>query len=48
MNDSLKTVGSSTGTLLLSIWEIVPEMLGVVLIIINIVYLLLKIKAITK
>jgi len=48
VNDSLKTIGSSTSTLLLNVWDIVPEMLGVLLIIINIVYLLLKIKAITK
>ena len=48
MNDSLKAVGSSAGTLIVNIWQLVPEALGVVLIVMNIVYIWLKIKKISK
>ena len=48
MNDSLKAIGTSTGTLIVNIWELVPEALGVVLIIMNIVYIWLKIKRLSK
>jgi len=44
VNDSLKAIGSSTGTLIVNIWELVPEALGVLLIILNIVYVMMKIK----
>jgi hypothetical protein len=44
MNDSLKTIGTSMGTIIVNIWELVPEALGVLLIILNIVYVILKIK----
>ena len=48
MNDSLKALGTSTGTLIVNIWELVPETLGVVLIILNIIYIWLKIKKLSK
>jgi len=48
VNDSLKAIGTSTGTLIVNIWELVPEALGLVLIILNIVYIWLKIKNISK
>ena len=48
MIDSLKTIGTTTGTLIVNIWELVPEALGLVLIILNIVYIWLKIKKISK
>jgi hypothetical protein len=48
MSDSLKAIGTSTGTLIVNIWELVPEALGVVLIILNIVYIWLKIKRLSK
>ena len=48
MTDSLKTIGTTTGTLLVNIWKIVPEALGVLLIIMNIVYIWLKIKRLSK
>jgi|TARA_R100001594_G_scaffold139977_1_gene184805 hypothetical protein len=48
MNDSLKAIGTSTGTLIVNIWELVPEALGVLLIILNIVYIWLKIKRLSK
>ncbi len=48
MNDSLKAIGSSTGTILVNIWELVPEALGVVLIVMNIIYIWLKIKRLSK
>ena len=48
MNDSLKAVGSSTGTIIVNIWQLVPEALGVVLIIMNIIYIWLKIKRLSK
>ena len=44
MTDSLKTIGTSMGTIIVNVWELVPEALGVVLIILNIIYLILKIK----
>ena len=44
MTDSLKTVGTSIGTIIVNVWELVPEALGVLLIILNIVYVILKIK----
>lgn len=44
MSDSLKTTGTSLGTILVNMWELVPEALGILLIILNIVYVILKIK----
>ena len=44
MTDSLKTIGTSMGTIIVNVWELVPEALGVVLIILNIIYVFLKIK----
>ena len=44
MTDSLKTVGTSIGTIVVNVWELVPEALGVLLIVLNIVYVILKIK----
>ena len=38
MEDTLKTVGTSTGTLAVNFWNLVPEVLGVILIIANIIY----------
>jgi len=48
MVDSLKAVGTSTGTLIVNIWNLVPEALGVLLIILNIIYIWLKIKRLPK
>ena len=48
VSDSLKAIGSSTGTLIINIWELVPQALGVVLIIMNIIYIWLKIKRLSK
>ena len=48
MVDSLKAVGTSTGTLIVNIWQLVPEVLGVILIIFNILYIWLKIKKLYK
>tara|TARA_Y100000310_G_C20544376_1_gene744884 strand:+ start:952 stop:1098 length:147 start_codon:yes stop_codon:yes gene_type:complete len=48
MVDSLKAIGTSTGTLIVNIWQLVPETLGVILIILNIVYIWLKIKKLYK
>ena len=48
MIDSLKTIGTTTGTLIVNIWQLVPEILGVVLIIFNILYIWLKIKKLYK
>jgi len=48
MVDSLKAIGTSTGTIIVNIWSLVPEALGVVLIIMNIIYIWLKIKRISK
>tara|TARA_Y100000593_G_C4295312_1_gene330380 strand:+ start:1913 stop:2056 length:144 start_codon:yes stop_codon:yes gene_type:complete len=44
LTDSLKTIGTSLGTIAINVWQLVPEALGVVLIILNIVYVMLKIK----
>ena len=44
MIDTLKTVGTSTGTLIVNIWNLVPEVLGIILLISNIVYVIKKIK----
>ena len=44
MTDSLKTVGTSIGTIVVNVWELVPEALGILLIVLNIVYVILKIK----
>tara|TARA_R110001583_G_scaffold60762_3_gene180209 strand:- start:66 stop:212 length:147 start_codon:yes stop_codon:yes gene_type:complete len=48
MTDSLKALGTSTGTLIINVWDLVPEALGVLLIILNIVYIWLKIKILIK
>ena len=48
MIDSLKTIGTTTGTLIVNIWQLVPEILGVILIILNIFYIWLKIKKLYK
>jgi len=48
VNDSLKTIGTSTGTIFVNVWNLVPETLGVVLIVINIIYIWLKIKRLPK
>ena len=44
MTDTLKTVGTSTGTILVNWWNLVPEILGIVLIIANIIYVIRKIQ----
>ena len=44
MTDSLKTIGTSIGTIVVNVWELVPEALGVLLIVLNIIYVILKIK----
>ena len=44
MTDSLKTIGTSMGTIIINVWELVPEALGVLLIVLNIIYVFLKIK----
>ena len=44
MTDTLKTIGTSIGTIVVIVWELVPEALGVLLIILNIIYVFLKIK----
>ena len=44
MTDTLKTIGTSTGTLAVNFWNLVPEVLGVVLIILNIIYVARKIQ----
>ena len=44
MTDSLKTIATSVGTIVVNVWELVPEALGVLLIVLNIVYVILKIK----
>ena len=44
MEDTLKTVGTSTGTLAVNFWQLVPEALGIVLIIANIIYVVRKIQ----
>ncbi len=48
MTDSLKVIGSSFSTIALNIWELVPEALGIILLILNIVYIWLKIKRFIK
>ena len=44
MTDTLKTIGTSVGTIAVNVWELVPEALGGLLIVLNIVYVILKIK----
>ena len=44
MTDSLKTIGTRVGTIIVNVWELVPEALGVLLIVLNIIYVFLKIK----
>ena len=44
MTDSLKTIGTSMGTIIVNVWELVPEALGILLIVLNIIYVFLKIK----
>ena len=44
MLDTLKTVGTSTGTLIVNVWNLVPELLGIVLIVLNIIYVARKIQ----
>jgi len=44
VTDTLKTIGTSMGTIIVNVWELVPETLGVLLIVLNIVYVILKIK----
>ena len=44
MTDTLKTIGTSMGTIIVNVWELVPETLGVVLILLNIIYVFIKIK----
>ena len=43
MEDTLKTIGTSTGTLAVNFWNLVPDLLGVILIILNIIYVYVKI-----
>ena len=38
MVDTLKTVATSTGTIIVNVWNLVPEALGVLLIVLNIIY----------
>tara|TARA_R100000808_G_C2129927_1_gene139321 strand:- start:508 stop:654 length:147 start_codon:yes stop_codon:yes gene_type:complete len=44
MEDTLKTIGTSTGTLMVNFWNLVPDILGVILIIMNILYVYYKIQ----
>ena len=44
MTDTLKTIGTSTGTLAVNFWNLVPEILGIALIIANIIYVIRKIQ----
>ncbi len=44
MEDTLKTIGTSTGTLAVNFWNLVPEVLGVILLIANIIYVVRKIQ----
>ena len=44
MEDTLKTIGTSTGTLAVNFWNLVPDLLGVILIIMNIIYVYYKIQ----
>tara|TARA_R100001530_G_scaffold126740_2_gene95692 strand:+ start:1355 stop:1501 length:147 start_codon:yes stop_codon:yes gene_type:complete len=48
MEDSIKTIGTSTGTLALNWLQLVPEILGIILIIANIIYVGIKIWKIYK
>tara|TARA_Y100001963_G_scaffold158759_1_gene259595 strand:- start:5371 stop:5517 length:147 start_codon:yes stop_codon:yes gene_type:complete len=48
MEDTLKTVGTSTGTLAVNWWQLVPDVLGVILIVANIVYVGMKIYKLYK
>tara|TARA_Y100001973_G_scaffold49350_1_gene73438 strand:+ start:101 stop:247 length:147 start_codon:yes stop_codon:yes gene_type:complete len=48
MEDTLKTVGTSTGTLAVNWWQLVPDVLGLILIIANIVYVGMKIYKLYK
>jgi hypothetical protein len=48
VNDSLKVIGSSFSTIALNVWNLVPEVLGVILLALNIVYIWLKIKRFIK
>ena len=44
MEDTLKTIGTSTGTLAVNFWNLVPDTLGIILIIMNIIYVYYKIQ----
>ena len=44
MTDTVKTIGSSIGTLTVNWLHLVPEILGIVLIVVNIVYVIRKIQ----
>ena len=44
MEDTLKTIGTSTGTLAVNWLQLVPELLGIILIITNIIYVIRKIQ----
>ena len=44
MEDTLKIVGTSTGTLAVNWLQLVPEILGIVLILANIVWVVRKIQ----
>ena len=48
MADTLKTLGTSTGTLAVNWWQLVPDVLGLILIIANIVYVGIKIYKLYK
>ena len=48
MEDTLKTLGTSTGTLAINWWQLVPEVLGVVLIAANIIYVGVKVYKLLK
>ena len=48
MEDTLKTLGTSTGTLVVNWWQLVPEVLGAILIIANIIYVGIKIYKLGK
>ena len=44
MEDTLKTLGTSTGTLIVNFWNLVPDILGLVLFVMNILYVYYKIQ----
>tara|TARA_Y100001938_G_C7803391_1_gene288215 strand:- start:175 stop:321 length:147 start_codon:yes stop_codon:yes gene_type:complete len=48
MEDTLKTIGTSTGTLAVNWWNLVPDILGAILILANIIYVAVKIYKLTK